>query len=49
VYGGLGIGTERIFSPNYFRKRAEEYRTKADNAEHHQTKERLRKVARNTN
>ncbi|MEK9284581.1 MULTISPECIES: hypothetical protein [unclassified Bradyrhizobium] len=38
---------ERMYSPKYWRMRAEEFRTKAGNAEHSQTKESLLKVAQN--
>jgi len=37
---------ERRPSPDYFRWRAEEFRAKADNAEHSQAKETLQKVAK---
>lgn len=40
------MGIERSHSPEYFRKRAEEFRTKAENYEHGQTKEALRNVAK---
>ncbi|MCK1723326.1 hypothetical protein [Bradyrhizobium sp. 141] len=40
------MGIERMHPPKYWRLRAEEFRTKADNCEHHQTKESLRKVAK---
>ncbi|WFU75024.1 hypothetical protein [Bradyrhizobium sp. CB2312] len=40
------MGLERTHSPKYFRTRAEEFRTKADNAQHQQTKEALRRVAK---
>ncbi|GGI24702.1 hypothetical protein [Bradyrhizobium guangdongense] len=40
--GAMGI--ERSYTP--FRSRAEEFRTKADNAEHREAKDTLRKVAK---
>ncbi|QOZ71115.1 hypothetical protein [Bradyrhizobium arachidis] len=39
------MGIERNYSPKYFRERAEEFRAKAANCEHNQTKETLRRVA----
>jgi hypothetical protein len=39
------MGIERSHTPDYFRKRAEEFRTKADTYEHGQTKEVLCAVA----
>ncbi|WFU69247.1 hypothetical protein [Bradyrhizobium sp. CB2312] len=39
------MGIERIYSPKYFRDRAEEFRAKAANCEHQQTKETPSKVA----
>lgn len=36
---------ERMHSPRYWRMRAEEFRAKADNCEHPEPKESLRKVA----
>ncbi|GLR91287.1 hypothetical protein GCM10007857_80040 [Bradyrhizobium iriomotense] len=41
------MGVERMHPPRYWRDRAEEFRTKADNAEHGQTKETLRRAAKN--
>ncbi|MDA9427119.1 hypothetical protein [Bradyrhizobium sp. CCBAU 53380] len=41
------MGIEGMHSPRYWQMRAEEFRTKADNAEHRQTKDTLRKVADN--
>ena len=41
------MGIERMHSPRYWEMRAEEFRTKADNAEHRQTRDALRKVANN--
>jgi hypothetical protein len=41
------MGIERMHSPKYFRTRAEEFRTKADNCEHRDTRESLRRVAEN--
>ncbi|UPK25205.1 hypothetical protein [Bradyrhizobium sp. 195] len=40
------MGIERMHPPKYWRMRAEEFRTKADNCEHHQAKESLREVAK---
>ncbi|WFU42103.1 hypothetical protein QA640_06310 [Bradyrhizobium sp. CB82] len=40
------MGIERMHSPKYWRMRAEEFRTKADNAEHRQTEASLRNAAR---
>ncbi|QOZ73568.1 hypothetical protein [Bradyrhizobium arachidis] len=40
------MGIERIYTPKYFRDRAEEFLAKADNSEHAKTKETLRKVAK---
>ncbi|QOZ71716.1 hypothetical protein [Bradyrhizobium arachidis] len=40
------MGIELVHSPKYFRKRAGELRTKADNAQHRQAKEALRRVAK---
>ena len=39
------MSIERNHSPAYFRKRAEEFRTKAENAEHNQTKSALQRLA----
>jgi len=41
------MGIERMRSPKYWRMRAEEFRTKADNCQHPETIETLRKVAEN--
>jgi hypothetical protein len=41
------MGTERMHPPRYWRMRAEEFRTKADNCEYPETREVLRKVAQN--
>jgi hypothetical protein len=41
------MGVERMYPPKYWRKRAEEFRTKADNAQLEQTKKTLREVAKN--
>lgn len=41
------MGVERMHSPKYWRMRAEEFRTKADNCEFPQTRETLRQVAEN--
>ncbi|QOG17923.1 hypothetical protein [Bradyrhizobium sp. SEMIA] len=40
------MGIERNYTPKYFRDRAEEFRAKADSAEHAKTKETLRNVAK---
>lgn len=40
------MGIERIRPPKYWRMRAEEFRTKADNCEFPETRESLRKVAK---
>jgi hypothetical protein len=40
------MGFERNFSAGYFRKRAEEFRTKADNCEHEQSRNTLLNVAK---
>ncbi|MCJ9733284.1 hypothetical protein [Bradyrhizobium sp. PRIMUS42] len=40
------MGIERMHPPKYWRMRAEEFRTKADNCEHQHPKESLRKVAK---
>lgn len=37
---------ERMHTPKHWRMRAEEFRTKADNCEHVETKETLRKAAK---
>jgi hypothetical protein len=42
----VAMGVERMHPPKYWRMRAEEFRTKADDAVHAQTRETLRKVAR---
>jgi len=39
------MGIERTYAAKYFRKRAEEFREKADNCQIDQTKRALRKVA----
>ena len=39
------MGIERNYSPKYLRDRAEEFRAKAANCEHQQTKKTLSKVA----
>jgi predicted phage-related endonuclease len=39
------MGIERMHPPKYWKNRAEEFRAKADNAEHHETKATLRKAA----
>jgi hypothetical protein len=39
------MGIERMHPPRYWRMRAEEFRTKADNCEHEEAKQTLRKVA----
>jgi thymidylate kinase len=41
------MGIERMHTPKYWEMRAEEFRAKADNAEHRQVKDSLRKVAQN--
>lgn len=40
------MGIERMRPPKYWRMRAEEFRTKADNCEFPETRESLRKVAK---
>ncbi|MCP3395379.1 hypothetical protein NLM27_42420 [Bradyrhizobium sp. CCGB12] len=40
------MGIERTFTPRYFRNKAEEFRTKADNCEHSESKQSLRNVAK---
>jgi len=40
------MAIELTHSPKYWRMRAEEFRTKADNCEHSEAKESLRKVAK---
>ena len=40
------MGIERTHPPKYWRMRAEEFRAKADNCEHQQPKESLRKAAK---
>ena len=37
---------ERLHTSKYWRKRAEEFRTKADNLEHQEARESMRKIAR---
>ena len=39
------MGIERSYSPAYFRKRAEEFRTKADNCENREAFDALSKIA----
>ncbi|WP_439399373.1 hypothetical protein ACRQ5Q_18495 [Bradyrhizobium sp. PMVTL-01] len=39
------MGIERKYSPTYFGDRAAEFRAKADNCEHEQTRQTLSKVA----
>lgn len=39
------MAIERMHPPRYWRLRAEEFRTKADNCEHSETRRSLRKVA----
>ncbi|WP_439393335.1 hypothetical protein ACRQ5Q_29065 [Bradyrhizobium sp. PMVTL-01] len=39
------MGIERIYTTRYFRDRAEEFRAKAGNCEHDETKKTLRRVA----
>jgi hypothetical protein len=39
------MGIERTRPPKYWRDRAEEFRAKADTAEHQQTRETMRKAA----
>lgn len=39
------MGIERMHPPRYWPGRAEEFRAKADNCEHEQVKQSLRKVA----
>ncbi|MCK1427451.1 hypothetical protein [Bradyrhizobium sp. 87] len=41
------MGVERMHSPKYWRMRAEEFRTKADNCEFPDTAAALRQVAKN--
>ncbi|WP_377829705.1 hypothetical protein ACFKHW_09355 [Bradyrhizobium lupini] len=41
------MGAERMHPPRYWRMRAEEFRTKADNCEYRETRDVLRKVAQN--
>lgn len=45
-FGRLAMGIERMRPPKYWRMRAEEFRTKADNCEFPETRESLRKVAK---
>ncbi|RXG84814.1 hypothetical protein XH94_18555 [Bradyrhizobium zhanjiangense] len=40
------MGIERYRNPKYWRMRAKEFRAKADNAEHQQTKQTLRNAAK---
>lgn len=40
------MGIERNHSPGYFRKRAEEFRAKADNCEHGEPRAALDKIAK---
>jgi hypothetical protein len=41
------MGVERMHTPKYWRMRAEEFRTKADNCQYPETRDTLRKVAEN--
>jgi hypothetical protein len=41
------MGAERMHPPRYWRMRAEEFRTKADNCEYPETRDVLRQVAKN--
>jgi hypothetical protein len=41
------MGVERMYSPKYWRGRAEEFRAMADNCEYPQTRDALRSVAKN--
>jgi hypothetical protein len=41
------MGVETMHSPKYWRMRAEEFRTKADNCQFPDTREALRQVANN--
>jgi hypothetical protein len=41
------MGTERMHPPSYWRKRAEEFRTKADCSVHREGRESLFKIAQN--
>jgi hypothetical protein len=43
----VAMGVERSHPPKYWRMRAEEFRTKADNCEHPQVKDTLRQAAKN--
>ena len=40
------MGLERSFTPEHFRKRAEEFRTKADECKHSKSRESLLRAAR---
>lgn len=40
------MGIERTFSPEHSRKRAEEFRTKADNLEHRESRDTLVRAAK---
>lgn len=40
------MGIERMHSPHYWEMRAEEFRAKADNCEHPETRRSLRNVAK---
>ena len=40
------MGIERSFTPDHFRKRAEEFRTKADECQHRESRNTLLKAAR---
>ncbi|MGX4771139.1 hypothetical protein ACWAUC_15260 [Bradyrhizobium guangdongense] len=40
------MGIEKMYPPRYWRDRAEEFRAKADNCEHHDVKQSLRNVAK---
>ncbi|MCK1583264.1 MULTISPECIES: hypothetical protein [unclassified Bradyrhizobium] len=41
------MGIERMHSPKYWRKRADEFRAKADNCEYPEARDALRTVAKN--
>jgi hypothetical protein len=43
--GPLTMGIEHSFSPRYFRRRAEAYRTRADNADDGETRASLLRMA----
>jgi hypothetical protein len=46
VQGDAAIGLERTFTPDHFRRRAEAFRTKADEFEHGDSRNALLKAAR---